>query len=224
MLPGREVRAEHTRAIAERRGLQPDVLITAAGRSPVVIEAEYEPAGNVEAEATSRLGREATVVSRRIEAAIALRYPDRDSRRPRSWTPRSGTHSLSYCLFTEERDGLKRFPESGWLDGSVEDIADLVRLSSLPQRAVDKASDALERGIDAAERRLAETAELRPATAQAVADLLGMTTVRQTRRMACAIIVNALIFHERLAGMYPDVQPIDLVCGRSVDNPKDETL
>ena len=45
MLPGREVRAEHTRAIAERRGLQPDVLITAAGRSPVVIEAEYEPAG-----------------------------------------------------------------------------------------------------------------------------------------------------------------------------------
>ena len=61
MLPGREVRAEHTGALAERRGLQPDVLITAAGRSPVVIEAEYEPAANVEVEATSRLGREATV-------------------------------------------------------------------------------------------------------------------------------------------------------------------
>ena len=223
MLPRRGVRAEHTRAFAERRGLQPDVLITAAGRSPVVIEAEYEPAGNVEAEATSRLGREATVVSRRIEAAIALRYPDR-LHYADDLDSELRDASLSYCLFTEERDGLKRFPESGWLDGSVEDIADLVRLSSLPQRAVDKASDALERGIDAAERRLAETAELRPATAQAVADLLGMTTVRQTRRMACAIIVNALIFHERLAGMYPDVQPIDLVCGRSVDNPKDETV
>ena len=131
---------------------------------------------------------------------------------------------MSYCLFTEEREGLKRFPESGWLEGSVEDIADLVRLSSLPQRAVDTASNALERGIDGAEHRLAETAELRPATAQDIADLLGMANVRQTRRMACAIIVNALIFHERLSGMYPDVQPIDLVCGRSVENPKGETV
>ena len=223
MLPRREVRAEHTRAIAERRGLQPDVLITAAGRSPVVIEAEYEPAASVEAEAKSRLGREATVGGRRIEAAIALRYPDR-LHYADNLDSELRDASLSYCLFTEERDGLKRFPESGWLDGPVEDIADLVRLSSLPQRAVDTASDALERGIDGAERRLSETAELRPATAKTIADLLGMTTVRQTRRMACAIIVNALIFHERLAGMHTDVQPIDLVCGRSVDNPKDETV
>ena len=223
MLPGREVRAEHTRALAEGRGLQPDILITAAGRSPVVIEAEYEPAGNVEDEATSRLGREATVVSRRIEAAIALRYPDQLHYAGDLDSELRGA-SLSYCLFTEERDGLKRFPESGWMDGSVEDIADLVRLSSLPQRAVDTASDALERGIDGAERRLAETAELRPATAKAIAGLLGMTNVRQTRRMACAIIVNALIFHERLAGMYSGVQPIDLVCGRSVENPKDEVV
>ena len=223
MLPGREVRAEHTGAIAERRGLQPDVLITAAGRSPVVIEAEYEPAANVEAEATSRLGREATVVSRRLEAAIALRYPDR-LHYADNLDSELRDASLSYCLFTEERDGLKRFPESGWLDGSVEDIADLVRLASLPQRAVDEASDALEKGIDGAERRLAETAELRPATAQAVAGLLRMTNVRQTRRMACAIIANALIFHERLAGMYPGVKPLNLVCGEAVANPQNEVL
>ena len=223
MLPGREVRAEHTRALAERRGLQPDVLITAAGRSPVVIEAEYEPAANVETEATSRLGREATVGGRRIEAAIALRYPDQ-LHYAGNLDSELRDASLSYCLFTEERDGLKRFPESGWLEGSVEDIADLVRMASLPQRAVDTASDALERGINAAERRLAETAELRPATAQAVADLLGMTTVRQTRRMACAIIVNALIFHERLAGMYPGVKPLNLVCGEAVANPQNEVL
>ena len=89
---------------------------------------------------------------------------------------------------------------------------------------MDTASDALERGIDGAERRLAETAELRPATAQAIADLLGMTTVRQTRRMACAIIANALIFHERLAGMYPGVKPLNLVCGEGIDNPQNEVL
>ena len=223
MLPGREVRAEHTQAIAERRGLQPDILITAAGRSPVVIEAEYEPAANVEVEAKSRLGREATVGGRRIEAAIALRYPDQ-LHYAGDLDSELRDAGLSYCLFTEERDGLTRFPESGWLDGSVEDIADLVRLSSLPQRAVDTASDALERGIDGAERRLAETAELRPATGQAVAGLLGMTNAPHSRRMACAIIANALIFHERLAGMYPGVKPLNLVCGDSVDNPQNEVL
>ena len=82
----------------------------------------------------------------------------------------------------------------------------------------------LERGIDGAERRLAETAELRPATAQAVAGLLGMTNAPHSRRMACAIIANALIFHERLAGMYPGVRPLNLVCGEAVANPQNEVL
>ena len=130
---------------------------------------------------------------------------------PTAYSPRSGRAS-------------RASPESGWLEGSVEDIADLVRLSSLPQRAVDEASDALERGIDGAERRLAETAELRPAIAQAVAGLLGMTNAPHSRRMACAIIANALIFHERLAGMYPGVKPLNLVCGETVQNPQNELL
>ena len=41
-----------------------------------------------------------------------------------------------------------RFPTSGWLDGSVEDLADLVRLVSVPQHAVDRAAEVLEEGID----------------------------------------------------------------------------
>ena len=40
--------------------------------------------------------------------------------------------TLSYCVFTQERKDVKRFPESGWLDGSVEDLADLIRLVSVP--------------------------------------------------------------------------------------------
>ena len=39
---------------------------------------------------------------------------------------------------------------------------------------------------------------------------LGMTNVPQTRRMACAIIANALVFHERIAGMHPTVKPLGL--------------
>ena len=52
--------------------------------------------------------------------------------------------NLSYCVFTEEAGGVNRFPESGWLDGSAEDLADLVRLVSVPQRAVDEATTTLQ--------------------------------------------------------------------------------
>ena len=42
----------------------------------------------------------------------------------------------------------------------------------------------------------------RQAVTMKIARLLGMSNVPQTRRMACAIIANALVFHERIAGMY----------------------
>ena len=100
MLPGSEVRSEHIRVIEGSPGLQPDLLITDPGRAPVVIEAEYLPAANVEAEARARLGLPVTVHPRPIEAAIALRYPaevgDAADLRAALTAAR-----LEYCVFTE---------------------------------------------------------------------------------------------------------------------------
>ncbi len=50
---------------------------------------------------------------------------------------------LSYCVLYE--DGSS-FPESGWLEGSATDLADLVRLVSVPQKEVDLAADTLQDG------------------------------------------------------------------------------
>ena len=221
MLPRRDVRAEHTQTIVGHPGLQPDILISAAGRSPVAIEAEYDPAAHVEAEAQSRLGLEVVGAGRPIEGVIALRYPAAVAAAADLHAALADAH-LSYCTFSQDGPKVSRFPASGWLEGSATDLADLVRLISVPQSAVKRASDTLEQGIDRAERLLAETAEARPGVARSIAGLLGMSNAPHSRRMACAIIANALIFHERLAGMYDDVKPLDLVCGRSVANPKDE--
>ena len=128
---------------------------------------------------------------------------------------------LEYAVFHE--DGT-RFPESGWLDGSPEDLAELVRLVSVPQKAVNSAADALQNGIDRAVEALDDMAMLRPAITRAIADLLGMSDVRQTRRMACAIIANAMVFHEQLSGMHHEVRPLRLVCGDGVANPQEATL
>ena len=223
MLPRGQVRSENTQAISGQPGLRPDIIITAPGRSPVVVEAEYMPARTVEPEATSRLGLELTTNGRIIEAVIALRYPasvgDAHDLRAALSSAR-----LSYCVFTEDANDVQRFPESGWLEGSVEDLVDMIRLVSVPQRAVDQAAATLEEGIEGAARHLDEIAELRANITDEIARRLGMINVPQTRRMACAIIANALVFHEHIAGMHREVEPLAKVCGDGVDNPQGEVL
>ena len=232
ILPAWDVRSENTQVISGRPGLQPDILITAQGRSPVVIEAEYMPAHTAEAEAKSRLGLSVTVHPRSIEGTIALRYPEEVSDADDLQAALNSAR-LSYCVFTVDKysrtptpeiQSIARFPESGWLEGTVVDLADIIRLVSMPQLAVDRAADALEGGIERAAVALDELAKSRPGVTAAIARLLGMGNVPQTRRMAGAIIANALVFHERIAGMHEGIKPPRMVCGPDVANPQNETL
>ena len=222
MLPRSDVRSENTQAIYGHPGLKPDILITAPGRAPVVIEAEYMPAASVEAEAKDRLGHRTTADHRVIEAAIALRYPD-EVGEAQDLSAALTDARLSYCVFTEN-GGVSRFPETGWLDGSVEDLADMVRLVSVPQHAVDRATEILQEGIDGAAKILDELDQTRPGITESIANLLGMANVRQTRRMASAIIANALVFHDQIAGMHAKIKSLAHACGDSVDNPQGEVL
>ncbi len=224
-LPGSQVRSENTQVIAGHAGRQPDILITTPGHSPVVVEAEYLPAYTAESDAKKRLGLSTTVDSRPLEAIVALRYPEAVSQADNlPATLREA--GLSYCILTEG-DGeqpARRFPDSGWLDGSVDDLADLIRLVSVPQRAVDQAAHALEQGIETVARELDAMAALRPGISAEIARLLGMGDLPQTRRMACAIIINAMTFHDRIAGMHPHVRPLRTVCGPGVANPQARVL
>ena len=224
MMRSCDVRSETVRAVVDQPGLQPDILITERGRSAVVVEAEYEPARNVEDEAMSRLGLEVVGGGRKVEAVIALQYPDEVANCADLRAALCNAR-LSYCVFTDDPREPDRFPELGWLHGSVSDLADLIRLVSVPQKAVDAATDATQRGIDRVAAILDELDKTRPGVTTEIARLLGMLNVPQSRKMACAILVNAMVFHERIAGM-PDntVKPLSLVCGPGVSNPKGETL
>ena len=233
MLGRAVVRSENVRAFAGRPNLQPDILITGEGRAPVVIEAEYVPARNVEREARSRLGLLPTGESHRIESVIALRYPVRDLREAPDLTAELAGAQLSYCLLSVEKytdppkpkiASVARFPQSGWLEGSVADLADLIRLASVPQLAAEEAADTLQEGIDRAATALDELEQTRPAVNPEIARLLGMENVPQTRRMAGAILANALIFHQRISGIHPQIQPPTAVSGHRAAYPKEDTL
>lgn len=221
-----EVRSENTGLVSDQPGAQIDNLITSGGRSPVAVEAEFMPAHTAEAEAASRLGKAIKGETRQIEAAVALRYPTALRKKTNLEQALLKTR-LSWCVLYDEtdKDGNRaRFPQSGWLEGGIDDLADLIRLVSTPQSEVNRAADSLQAGIDRAAGVLNELLKKQQGIVRSIADLLGMDNVEQTRRMACAILANALVFHGRIAGMHDGVKPLHLVCGPDVDNPQRETL
>ena len=216
MLPSFDIRSENTRQIVGQPNLRPDILITDPGRSPVAVEAEFMPAYAAEGEARERLGLQVVRTgSRAIDAAIALRYPE-DVADADDLHAAIRNAALSYAVLYD--DGA-RFPKSGWLSGGVEELSDLIRLVSVPQRVIEAAAAALERGIDGAAYILKKLGDSVPGGITDVATLLGMSRSVQTYRMAGAIVANAMIFHERLTGPL-GVTPISLLCGESARMPK----
>ena len=220
MLPRCTVRPETTQVFTKYPARHADVLITASGRAPVAVEAEYMSAREVESDAKARLGLAVAGESRSVEAAIALRYP-RSLQEAYDLIEALPAADLSWCVL--HNDG-SRFPRSGWLNGSVSDLADFIHLVSVPQRDVDESALALERAIDGAVAILSEMAELRPNITPAIARLLGLTDVTQTRRMACAIVANAVAFQGRLHGIHDSIKSLRETAGEHVDNPQRETL
>ena len=218
MLPGCEIHSETSRILRDYPGKRPDVLITASDRAPIVIEAEYEPAAQVEDDAAARLAQPISGQSRRVEAAIALKYPDEIADAYDLHAAISNAR-LSYSVLYA--DGA-RFPASGWLHGNPADIADLTRLVSIPQREVDAAAQTLEFGIGRAAGVMRDMTETAPVPLADIAQLLGMENGPQTHRMACAIIANALIFQDRIADLHPGVKRAQLTCATA--DPQRETL
>ncbi len=227
MAPKSGIKAENTDVLREAKARRPDIFIAASGRSPVIIEAEYEPARDVEKEAKQRLGAKLEGQTRPVEAVVALIYPE-TLETADDLKAEINQAILKYCFFQEDARGSMeepiRFPETGWLEGTAEDLSDLVRMISVPQKEVDRAAEALESGIETAALVMDEDAQTRPEISKETARLLGMSNVPQTRRMACAIIANALAFHERIAGMHPKITPFTAICRNDTQSIKLDTL
>ncbi len=206
----------HWNALGENKGAfqgsqrQPDILVVQQGGQPVVIENEYFPAHNVEEEALQPLGEilDAGVVgaSGRIDAAVALRSPQ-DLRSCGGLDEvddlLSGGAILDYALLSGgQPPDVTRFPERGFIRGSLRDLAAFLRHAAVPQSAVERAVSILEHGIEDAGAILGQAAELRSDTKDVVVEQLKHEYGSQTLRMAATIMINALVFQQNLAGQY----------------------
>lgn len=203
-------------ALGENKGAfqgsqkQPDLLIVQQGGQPVVIENEYVPARTVETESLERLGEtlDSDVVgsSGEINAVIALKSP-LDLRNAVGADDVDallhGGVTLEYALFTgTDAESYARFPQRGFIPGTLRDLAAFVEQAAVPVEAIEQAANILQVGVQDAAAKLREAAEYSDATKQAIPARLKQDYSVQTLRMAATIIINALVFHENLAGQY----------------------
>ena len=202
---------------------QPDILVIQTGAQSLVIENEYLPANTVEPEARERLGEslDASVVqvSGQVNSVIALRSPlvlhdcagldDVDAMLTKGVT-------IEYALFTGSSSvDFTRFPESGFIQGNIRDLASFMVYAATPEDAVQRAVMVLEEGVKDAAAVLKQAAESSDDTKAAIIEHLKQSYSDQTLRMATTILVNALVFHQNLAGQH-GVRNLDQIASDGV--------
>jgi surface antigen len=221
------VRSENTSTLKGTQG-QPDILITEPNISPVTIETEVLPATTVEQDALSRLGKQVKITGRTILASIAVRIPNK-LKNLQADKLRNGlkeTTDFEIAVFTgKEVSNYARWPKSGWIKGSINDLSSFVQLVSVPPDVIDEAADQLVNGVNEAAGLLEEMSTFHPSAIHNISKELFQEDSLQTRRMATTILANAFIFHETLAGGpvdLSDVKPIEKL--RGSNNNLDKTV
>lgn len=205
------VRSENT-GLLKGGNARPDIMVLEPDVSPVAIETEVVPAQTVEPEARSRLGESLRKNGRLILSSIAVKLP----KRFRSFSNgqlRSQlltATDLEMAMFTgSSPDTAKRWPHNQWITGTVADLSILTQAASVPPEIVDQAADQLIDGIQEAAGLFADVAVKHAGAIQKISDELRQENGEQTWRMACAILANAFVFHESLAGGPGDLSKIN---------------
>ena len=140
--------AEQSHAV--KGGGKPDLILSNPHGAPVVIETEYFPAATVERDAINRLGATLRKSGMPVEQCFALRAPKRLKHAVQSaLDDEVAAAQYDYCLVSLDADGTDhvRWPRSGWLSGSIDDLASLLENASISERVVAQSLFTLEDGI-----------------------------------------------------------------------------
>ena len=185
---------------------RPDILISPPRCQPVIVETEFAPAHTVEHDATERLGTKLYSTGADIEGVLSVVLPKDlragDLEDIESADFRYATHYL------DAKGHSTRWPlNGGWLEGSVDDLADAIEYLSLSERQLARGTEALEEVVRNTAELLAEYAGRPPL--ERIASNLHQEAGNQTDRMAAAICVSAFMFHAAIEGQ-DGIPPVPL--------------
>ena len=210
--PGR-IGVEQTNVFSEAAGLRPDIIIRHPGGLPVAVETEYAPATTVEQDACERLGRTLRETGDTIEQALAVRLPDNlASARQAELEAEIERATLEFCILSGDSKNPVRWPATGWLEGTVDDLAASIELAAHSENRVARSMQVLEDGIAHAAGKLRDGGADAPVMLETIARDLHQKDGEQTSRMAMAILTNALTFHTAIAGAH-QIETLDQLRG-----------
>ena len=201
-----KIEPQNTQTFLDSRS-RPDFTVKEKGRSPIVVEVKIDGANSPdisgESQAKRHLGRRLASYEI-VTAAMAVRFPYRFRDIPnRDLTEEiRRAKDLHYILLDVKDDvlqGIRRFPNKGWIQGSVTDIATSLRIGAIPTSRVERAAFDLEYGVDEAAKLLEDAIEQRPEIGKQIEGILHQESCLQTSRMAMLIITNAFVFQSSLA-------------------------
>ena len=208
----RHPRWDRESLVAESTGVlrseqkRPDILVLEAGRWPVAVETEFEPARTVDADALARIGAHVARTGEPIEGVIAVRLPASLKTNPGANVE---TARFEYAAhFLDAGGNPERHPASGWIEGGVDELADAIEHLGLSERRLAQGTQLLERIVAETAGRLAEGV---PENVLAdMARVLHQSPGGQTWRMAGAILTSAFVFHAAIDGQpeIPRIQPL----------------
>ena len=197
---------ERTNVIQEGTGKQPDIVVAAPRRQPVILETEFDPAITVDQDATSRLGKHLLSTGEEIEGVLSVVLPE--SLKTADLEAIDGAEFRYAKHYLNSSGKSVRWPAgSNWLVGGVNDLADAVEYMSLWERQLARGTVVLEQVVRNAAGRLARHAE-DDALAKIATDL-HQEAGEQTERMASAICVSAFVFDAAIERQ-PGIPPVPL--------------
>ena len=203
------VHIDSTYTIKRQAALKIDVLIEHPGGQPVAIETKFNSPGaskRLSRQVESRIGLKVGDSDEAIESAISVKWP-------KGLTAGGIARArFQYAVHQlNEHNQVIRWPEkeNEWITASIESLADTIEVVSLSRKRIFESSEIFTAGVRSATWHL--NADGAPVDKQ-LAQVLHQEAGEQTTRMACAIVINAFVFHHAIEGRV-EIPPLSSAIG-----------
>ena len=183
---------------------RPDMMMVRNGRETIAIEAKsYDnPDNGIKKVRDEYLGKELNPdyigVSETLEVAVVLRYPQEVIEASHLVKAIVHTEEFEYCVITKSGEG--DFPASGFVKGTLTDVATALSIGASPAKHIAEAADKMADGMEVAAKWLHDAIADKPAIGDKLNEILGENVTTETCSKACLIITDAFIFQNSIAG------------------------
>ena len=181
----------------------PDMMAVRKGRETIAIEAKaYDNPDTIEDIREKYLGKSLNAnyvgVSETLEVILVLRYPQEVIEATDVDNAIRHTDKLEYCILTKSGEG--DFPASGFVKGTLTDVATALSIGASPAKHIAEAADKMADGMEIAAKWLNDAIVDKPAIGDKLNEILGEKVTTETCSKACLIITDAFIFQNSIAG------------------------